>query len=58
MTKRIINCDSCGFEGSLNYKEAMFGAADITYCPACGGDISEEYNVSHDDDYEYDPDDL
>ena len=49
MAKRIIECESCGFEGSLSYKEGMFGKADISYCPACGGDISEVYNLSEDE---------
>ena len=47
--KRTIECDSCGFEGTLTYKEGLFGKADVSYCPTCGGDISEEYNVSDED---------
>ena len=50
MTKRIIDCESCGFLGTLSYKEGMFGKADISFCPACSGDISEEYNVSEEED--------
>lgn len=46
MAKRTIECESCGFEGNLNYKEGDFSKADISYCPACGGDISEVYNIS------------
>lgn len=49
MAKRTIECESCGFEGTLSYKEGMFGKADISFCPACSGDISEEYNVSDDE---------
>ena len=57
MARRIIECESCGFEGTLNYKEGMFGKADISYCPACGGDVSEEYNVS-DDELDVDSDSI
>ena len=49
MTKRKIDCESCGFNGSLTYKDGDFTKADISYCPACGGDISEDYNVSDDE---------
>lgn len=44
MARRLIECDTCNFEGSLSYKDGIFGRADISFCPACGGDISEEYN--------------
>lgn len=46
MATRKIDCESCGFNGKLSYREGDFTKADISYCPACGGDISEEYNVS------------
>lgn len=49
MTRRAIECESCAFEGTLSYKDGVFGKADISYCPACGGDISEEYNLSDDE---------
>mgnify|MGYP003615074846 FL=1 len=38
----------CGFEGKLSYPPIDFGPSDISYCPACGGDISESY-VDEDD---------
>jgi hypothetical protein len=47
--RRIIECDSCGFTGSLNYKLGDFNPSDISYCPACGGDIEEPYNLSEED---------
>ena len=46
---RKIDCESCGFVGKLTYKEGDFAKSDISYCPACGGDISEEYNTSDED---------
>ena len=46
MATRSIECDACDFVGKLSYKEGLFGKADISFCPACGSDISEEYNVS------------
>ena len=51
MTKRtrLIECDSCTFEGKLYYTEGDFSPSDISYCPACGSDISEIYNVSEDE---------
>ena len=49
MAKRTIICDTCEFEGTLTYVEGMFGIADISFCPACGSDISEEYNLSDED---------
>ena len=50
--RRKIECESCGFEASLSYVQPDFGPADICYCPACGGDISQQ----HEEDDE-DPDD-
>ena len=51
MTKRtrLIECESCAFEGKLYYTEGDFSPSDISYCPACGSDISEIYNVSEDE---------
>ena len=47
--KRNIDCDACGFTGILSYKQGDFNPSDISYCPACGGDVSEEYNLSEDE---------
>ena len=49
--RQSINCESCGFSGTLSYRNTEFGKADICYCPACGGDILQEYA---DDDLEAD----
>ena len=46
---RIIQCDECDFEGRLTDREGDFSPSDISYCPACGADITEEYNVAEDD---------
>lgn len=43
---RIIECQECSFEGKLSYSEKDFSPSDISYCPACGGDISEVYNIA------------
>lgn len=50
--KRIIECESCGFEGNLTYNDDNFSKSDITFCPCCGGDISIEYNVVDEEDDE------
>ena len=47
---RNINCMECGFEGKLSYPPIDFGPSDISYCPACGGDISESYTDENEDD--------
>jgi DNA-directed RNA polymerase subunit RPC12/RpoP len=49
---RTIECADCSFEGSLTYTEGDFGPSDISYCPACGSDISEDYNVAEDEEGE------
>lgn len=49
MSIRNIDCSECGFLGKLTYKEGDFNKADISYCPACGGDVSEVYNLSDED---------
>lgn len=50
MATRVIECDSCDFTGKLIYTEGDFTKADISYCPACGGDITEEYNTTDEQD--------
>ena len=47
--KRVIECSSCGFEGTLVYSDEAFSPSDVSYCPVCGGDISEEYNIADDE---------
>lgn len=46
MASHKINCEVCDFEGTLRYSETEFTKADIAYCPCCGTDISEQYNVA------------
>lgn len=47
MPRKQINCEECGFFGTLSFKDDDCTFTAITYCPICGFDLSED--VSEED---------
>lgn len=50
MATRKIECDSCDFIGTLRYNEDEFLKNDISFCPVCGSDITEDEEYDTEDD--------
>lgn len=51
-----IDCENCGFLGKLTFNDEEFVFSDITICPVCGGDVSED-EVEYEDTDELEIDD-
>lgn len=53
MPRKKIDCEECGFFGTLSYQDEDCTFSSITHCPICGFDLSE--GVSEEDfDTEFD----
>jgi Zn finger protein HypA/HybF involved in hydrogenase expression len=49
MATRHFDCENCGAHGKIVFKEEEYNVNDVVYCPFCGGDIAEEYEINDDE---------
>lgn len=48
MPRKEIECEECGFFGYISYKEEDCTFINITFCPVCGFDLTDDEKISKD----------
>ena len=43
MAVKKIECEDCGFSGKVTYIEEKLTFSEISFCPVCSHDITEDY---------------